>query len=118
MKHWAKQQALGLLRFEVEYMPKHGFSGLLCLSAGRGRPGSDPCAACPLLEFVPPERQNETVPCRHIPLNEKGETVESISHQYDRTYLEEQILGWMQRTAQRLEKELKESKSDEEKESS
>jgi hypothetical protein len=39
-----------------------------------------PCSACPdvrcvLLDFVPEEQLHRTIPCRHIPLNEIGETM-------------------------------------------
>ena len=31
-----------------------------------------------LLEFVPKESVQQTVPCRHIPLNESGETLATL----------------------------------------
>src|SRR4051812_37732221 len=34
------------------------------------------CAECALIHFVPTGKKNEAVPCRHIPLNDIGETVD------------------------------------------
>ena len=42
----------------------------------------EPCSTerdCVLMGLVPLERQRETIPCRHIPLNERGETIASLS---------------------------------------
>src|SRR5262249_9714560 len=35
----------------------------------------NPEGDCLLLSLVPAEHQHEPVPCRHIPLNERGETI-------------------------------------------
>ena len=34
-----------------------------------------PCTECSLMKFVPPQFQEESAPCRFIPLTEAGETV-------------------------------------------
>jgi hypothetical protein len=52
-----------------------------------------PCAECHLIDFVPRNRQNEEVPCHAIPLNEAGETVESLEG--DQAKLEEVLKQWM-----------------------
>ena len=47
----------------------------------------------------------------HITLNERGETVETLSRVHDRAYLTRQLLEWMERTARRLETEIAEQSS-------
>ena len=37
-----------------------------------------PCSECWLMAFVPAERRGEAVPCHHIRLNERGETVANL----------------------------------------
>jgi hypothetical protein len=39
---------------------------------------SGPCRECVLMQFVPVHYLGEKVPCRHIPLNEAGETVDTL----------------------------------------
>src|SRR5262249_21128550 len=36
-----------------------------------------PCGECPLMEFVPVQYRQEVAPCRFIPLNECGQTVDN-----------------------------------------
>jgi hypothetical protein len=38
-----------------------------------------PCSGCVLMQFVPICHRQEAVPCRHVPLNNLGETVETLS---------------------------------------
>ena len=33
---------------------------------------------CSLMQFVPPQERGRSTPCRYIPLNDKGETVDSF----------------------------------------
>jgi hypothetical protein len=105
-----KRRALGLLIIEIENLRRHGFSGLLCMGVGT-RPPADCCDACPLLELSPPESQDSESPCRQIPLNEQGETVESMAKTRDAAYLEERLLKWMERTVLQLRQELRETRS-------
>ena len=37
-----------------------------------------PCSECFLMEFVPAGKRGESVPCHHIPLNDRGDTLESL----------------------------------------
>ena len=37
-----------------------------------------PCTECFLMEFVPEDKQGESVPCHHIPLNDRGETLAAM----------------------------------------
>ncbi len=37
-----------------------------------------PCSECRLIDFVPAEKRGEAVPCHHIPLNGRGDTVATL----------------------------------------
>jgi hypothetical protein len=56
---------------------------------------------CVLLSFVPRERRQETLPCHHIPLNGKGETIATLKH--DRDAVELALRNWLRKTIERLE---------------
>ena len=64
-----------------------------------------PCTECVLMEFVPREHQKERFPCRYIPLNGSGET---LDHLY-RTGTEKEthaiVANWLRNTIARLEQE-------------
>src|ERR1700674_4840907 len=36
-----------------------------------------PCSECLLMRFVPPDCHSEAIPCRHIPLNAEGFTIDT-----------------------------------------
>jgi hypothetical protein len=64
-------------------------------------------AACPdnncvLMGLVPIEHQHETVPCRHIPLNETGETIDSLYRTGTNEEIEATLRGWLINTIERL----------------
>jgi hypothetical protein len=44
--------------------------------------------------------------CHKIPLNEKGDTVESLKAEDDPQKLQTTVLGWLKRTVAKLEEEL------------
>ncbi len=64
-----------------------------------------PCAECPLMDLVPPERRETRFPCRHIHLTERGETVNSFYEWGTEEELEGALRGWLQRTIRELEPE-------------
>ena len=58
-------------------------------------------------EFAPPEVRNSTGDiCHKIPLNEKGDTIESLKAEDNPQMLQTTVLGWLKRTVAKLEKEL------------
>jgi hypothetical protein len=60
----------------------------------------NPEGDCNLLSFVPREFRHETLPCHHIPLNDKGETIASLIEQPDR--VEPALRGWLAKTIAKL----------------
>ncbi len=65
-----------------------------------------PCSDCVLWEFVPEKDRDEDIPCHFIPLDERGETIESLEQKDDREAAEQALLGWLDRTIKQLEEEL------------
>jgi hypothetical protein len=63
------------------------------------------CEECPLMHFVPHEHRNKNVPCHHIPLSEKGETVDSLYRAASPEEVEEAVAEWLRATIARLEPE-------------
>ncbi len=105
---------LEILKSELDFIEKGGYGrsvrtpwkptsifqdSLTCVNFGDPEM-SRPCDECLLMEFVPPERRSESVPCHHIPLNEAGETVDRISQ---RDNQEEAVTNWLRTTISRLE---------------
>lgn len=62
-----------------------------------------PCSECLLIDFVPPEARTEDVPCHHIPLNTKGETIDELEWKDDQRQLEETVKNWLRSTIKKLE---------------
>jgi hypothetical protein len=70
----------------------------ICMGGGGGCPGGN----CLLRGFVPAEYQKAQVPCRHIPLNERGETVDSLYRMGTHEELEAALRGWLQKKIEEL----------------
>ena len=76
-----------------------------CLNYGlEGRP--HPCGGCMLMDFVPVEARHEAVPCHHIHLDRKGNTIDSLDRGYNRSSVEEAVAGWLRTRIAELEREL------------
>jgi hypothetical protein len=63
----------------------------------------DPCSECILMQFVPPEKRGEKVPCRHIPLTREGETVQELYRGGTQQEVEDVLADWLRSTIARLE---------------
>jgi len=64
-----------------------------------------PCTACLLYDLVPAEYRDDNVPCHHIPLNEAGETVNTMERQYTQAELEQAVRDWLAKTIRRIEQD-------------
>jgi len=64
-----------------------------------------PCSDCVLMHLVPPEHRSEMIPCRHIPFNVSGETLDSLYRYSDQNEIEETVGGWLRTTIKRLKEE-------------
>jgi hypothetical protein len=114
-----ERDLLEVLKFEVEFLKEGGYGrsprspwrpqyifedSLTCMNYdSKENPG--PCSNCVLMHLVPPERRFEKIPCRHIPFNVSGETLDSLYRYNNQNEIEETVGGWLRTTVQRLEKE-------------
>lgn len=64
-----------------------------------------PCNECQMLDFVAPEHRKEWIPCHFIPLNELGETIDSLEQHDDTNKLEQAVKGWLQSSIDVIEGE-------------
>lgn len=70
----------------------------------------DPCNECVLMPLVPPESRTQTVPCRHIPLNPEGETLESLYRYSDQRDLEDVYGKWLRSAIANLEEQRRKAR--------
>lgn len=63
----------------------------------------EPCTSCLLMQFVPPSRVLEQIPCRHIPLNAEGQTLASLYESGDQQKIEEALGTWLRAAIKSLE---------------
>jgi hypothetical protein len=112
---------LDVLKFELNFLEKGGYgrsprepwrSQLVfedspsCMNYDR-KENPAPCKECILMDLVPHEHRSETVPCRHIPLNASGETLDSLYRYGSQYELEETVRSWLRGTIAQLEEERK-----------
>jgi hypothetical protein len=59
---------------------------------------------CVLMDLVPSELRHETVPCRHIPLNEQGDTIASLTRGGAKEkQIEVEMRNWLVKAIARLD---------------
>lgn len=73
-----------------------------CLNYHRSEPHR-PCGECALMKLVPPESRSCEVPCRHIPLNAMGETIEAFYRTATQQELEWALDKWLRRKIKQME---------------
>ncbi len=116
-----KREMIEQLKLEIEVIEKGGYypsvreprkqlrpfrDSVTCLNLGLEEK-QHPCTSCFLIEFVPPKlRTGEGDLCHKIPLNDRGDTVESLEREGNRDKLQAAILAWLKNTVARLEKEV------------
>ena len=65
----------------------------------------EPCGNCVLMYLVPLEMQSARVPCRHIPLNLSGDTLDFLYCQGPQHEIEEKVGEWLRAAIEQLEAE-------------
>ncbi len=116
-----KKEMIEQLKFEIQMIEKGRYypsvreprqdpeifrDSITCLNVGLEEK-EHPCSSCFLSEFAPPELRNSQGDiCHKIPLNEKGDTVESLKAEDDPYKLQATVLGWLKKTVAKLEKEV------------
>lgn len=114
-----RRDVLEVLKFELRFLEGGGYGrsprapwrpqlifqdSPTCINFNNSDPPA-PCEDCLLMCFVPAEHRAEAVPCRHIPLNADGETVDSYYRWGSQEELEEALGKWLRATIERLEQE-------------
>ena len=112
------KSALRFLKNELKFVQKGGYRAPLGWRAPLIFEDSPTCpkarcSACPevncvLLSFVPEECLYEPVPCRHIPLNELGETLDSLYRTGTNDEIEQALQSWLLDNILQLEKKSEE----------
>jgi hypothetical protein len=115
-----EHQILELLKFELKFVEDGGYGrsprtpwrppfiledSPSCLNLGDPA-RTHPCSECLLMKFVPEELRNENSPCRFIPLNEKGETIDYFFQLELRAAAIEALAGWLRSEITRIEQQL------------
>jgi len=110
-----KRDLLEVLKLELEFLKGGGYrkssswrpafifeDSPTCLHFGNPSRWK-PCSECALMQLVPAEWRQSPVPCRHIPLNEKTETVHTFYQYGTAEDLEAALSEWLMNTIQKLE---------------
>jgi hypothetical protein len=110
---------LEVLKFELNFIEKGGYGrspreawrapsviedSPTCMNYD-SKEHREPCSECLLMQFVPRELAAAPAPCRHIPLNEAGETLDSSGGSGDERDGQELMAKWLRQTIARIEKE-------------
>jgi hypothetical protein len=108
---------LTVLKGELDFMEKGGYRSTArapwrpkfvfqdsptCLNFDHAR-APRPCSECTLTQFVPKDRLQGKFPCRYIPLNERGETIDSFYRFGTQEELEAALKLWLKATIERVE---------------
>jgi hypothetical protein len=110
---------LEILRFELRFLEEGGYirsphalwrapyifeDSPTCLNfRDPNRP--HPCGECVLSQLVPPEFRKHDLPCRFIPLDDKGDTVDSLYRTGTQKEIADVLRDWLGREIRRIEAE-------------
>jgi hypothetical protein len=113
-----EKDLLDVLRAELQFIKEGGYrhtarapwrphfmfqDSPTCLNFDPTQPPK-PCSDCILMQLVPQDVQARKVPCRYIPLNEGGETIDSFYRTGTPQELEAAVVEWLKATIERLER--------------
>src|SRR5438045_2473993 len=62
-----------------------------------------PCSNCVLMHLVPSAMRSAKIPCRHIPLNASGDTLDSLYRYSDQSETEEKTAEWLRAAIEQIE---------------
>jgi hypothetical protein len=112
-----RQQLLRVLRAELAFLESGGYWSVslpswraplifedspTCLRYSRPQETS-PCSQCVLAPLVPVDKMASRFPCRHIPLNEQGETLNSLYGEGIQEKVESAVARWLRAKIGELE---------------
>lgn len=110
---------LEVLRFELQFLEQGGYGRSVRTPWKATSPFQDspsclnfndperphPCSECLLIDFVPAQARAEDLPCHHIPLDAKGQSVFTMELRSRQQALEGALRNWLVSTIQRMEQE-------------
>lgn len=114
-----ERDLLEVLKFELQFLEDGGYGrsprtpwrpqyifedSLTCMNYD-SKENPVPCSDCVLMQLVPPGHRSEKIPCRHIPFNVSGETLDSLYRYSNQQETEGTVGAWLRATIQRLEEE-------------
>ena len=118
---------LSILRTELDFLERGGYSKpivarqpLFCMETSAEQKtrtffedspvcpkerhaACNPEGSCVLMDFVPADQRQTALPCHHIPLNEKGDTIASLEMKGDREAVRAAIRSWAAKNIETLE---------------
>lgn len=112
---------LTVLRSELEFLNKGGYRNTArvawrphfifqdsptCLNFDPTQP-QRACSECALMQLVPVDAAKRKIPCRLIPLNERGETIDSFYQSGTAEELELALGEWLRSTIKELESRVR-----------
>ena len=114
-----KRDVLEVLKFELAFLDQGGYGRSVrtpwkATSVFQDSPSClnfndparlNPCSECLFTDFVPREAREEGIPCHFIPLNQQGETIDSMERHAHQLEMEEALKNWLRSTIARLERE-------------
>ena len=118
-----EHQMLELLKFELKFVEDGGYGrsphtpwrppyifedSPSCPNLGDPT-RTHPCSECRLLEFVTCELRGESRPCRFIPLDQEGKTIDYFYRCGTQTELEEALAGWLRGQIEEIHQRLRNS---------
>jgi len=70
------------------------------------------CSECVLFQLVPPQFRGKQIPCRYIPFNAEGETLDSLARYSEQFEIEEVFGNWLRKTIATIENERQASRAE------
>jgi len=117
--HKDERDLLDVLKFELQFLEKGGYGrsprepwrpqfifedSPTCMNYDC-KDCKDPCTECVLIHLVPPDQRGQEIPCRHIRLNETGETLDSLYRYADDRDIADTVRAYLRNTIERIEAE-------------
>ncbi|MGC1674327.1 MAG: hypothetical protein WA690_15135 [Candidatus Acidiferrales bacterium] len=121
-----QRDLLEVLKFELNFLEKGGYGrspreawrpqfvfedSPTCMNYD-SKEHPEPCSHCVLMQLVPPPFRSAKIPCRHIPMNEAGEGLDSLYRYDDQAEIENSVGNWLRKTIAKLEQTRKASQLD------
>lgn len=112
-----ERELLEVLKFELQFLQKGGYGrsprepwrpryifedSPTCMNYDC-KESPEPCSHCVLMQLVPPDLRGEKIPCRHIPLNQLDENLDSLYRCDEQHELEETVESWLRKTIAKVE---------------